>query len=191
MVNFDFGLVFLLCCDVILIVAALLFQLYELLISEHSIQYCNGTEGRLRHSTYAKFFSHENMSNYTVQLQQVGYFNFLIFFFLLHDPLLLAGLALFFVVQQLAGELVQGRLAKEAKTQQHIPLYQYMFAFAIKAALLAAFGTKMKDDRTVWKFHQAYEQVSELSNKHLSYYFTVCIRYCIVFCCKMLNRCLK
>lgn len=101
--------------------------------------------------------------------------------------LLFARLTLFFVVQQLASELVRGRLAKEAKTQQHIPLYQYMFAFAIKAALLATFGTKMKDDRTVWKFHQAYEQVSELSNKHLLCYFTVCIRYCIVFVVKCLT----
>ena len=48
-----------------------IFKFAETLITDQSIQYCNGAEGRLRHSTYAKSLNHENMPKYIGLIERV------------------------------------------------------------------------------------------------------------------------
>jgi hypothetical protein len=43
---------------------------------------------------------------------------------------------------------------------QHIPLVQYMYAFALKAVLASLYGEKMKDDKAVLEFKGVYDAVS-------------------------------
>ena len=43
--------------------------------------------------------------------------------------------------------------------EEHVPLCQYMSMFALKAVLLALFGSFMKDDKEVLNFHREYEIV--------------------------------
>ena len=42
---------------------------------------------------------------------------------------------------------------------QHIPLTQYMFMFALKTVLLALYGNAMKDDKEVEEFKKRYDKV--------------------------------
>ena len=48
-----------------------LFQLFEPLITEHSIQYANGAAGRMRHAAYLRMFSDGVLKNYYQMLQKV------------------------------------------------------------------------------------------------------------------------
>ena len=43
---------------------------------------------------------------------------------------------------------------------EHIPLIQYMYTFALKSVLATLYGEKMKDDKAVLEFKAVYDVVS-------------------------------
>lgn len=58
---------------------------------------------------------------------------------------------------QIANDLVN-KWEKMAKGE-HIPITEFMMAFALKCSLAALYGEKMKSDKKVLEFHAKYSVV--------------------------------
>ncbi|XP_060554899.1 cytochrome P450 20A1-like [Ruditapes philippinarum] len=70
----------------------------------------------------------------------------------------------FMTFQEIADEMV--KKWETMLNDQHIPLVQYMYAFALKAVLASLYGEKMKDDKAVLEFKAVYDAIwAELEHR--------------------------
>ncbi|CAL1534074.1 unnamed protein product [Lymnaea stagnalis] len=106
-----------------------LFKLFEPMIGPLSIQYANGADGRKRRQCYDRAFEHEKLHGYYETFQKVCC---------------------------ASNGVVKKWLDKGE--QDHIPLSEDMFSFAIKSALFTLMGESFNDEKLVLSVKTAYDK---------------------------------
>ena len=106
---------------------AILYEIFQSLLSPSSVLYANGGDGRMRHAAYSKCFNEDAMKNLTG------------------------------IIQQATDDLM--RKLSSIPGGDHIPLREYMFAYAAKTLITASFGKNVKDEKDILKLKKSYDIV--------------------------------
>ena len=106
---------------------AILYEIFQPLLSTSSVLYANGGDGRLRHAAYTKCFNEDAMKKLSSTIQEAT------------DALL--------------------QKMSTIPADDHIPLREYMLAYAAKTLITASFGKNIKDEKEILKLKRSYDIV--------------------------------